>query len=727
TDGSSADLIFHNWNPLQAFTVSSVIADNNTAARAVNLIQTGDGTTALSGANTYTGITFVHGGVLRLDSVLALPGGTEMRLDGGVIGLNSGDFTRANGNAGSQVSWKGSGGFAAYTTQRTVNLGGSSAVLTWGAGAFVRDNDSLILGAQDADATLVFANPVDLGRKSRMVEVTSGRGPAALTDARFSGVLSGDGGDLVKGGLGTLELTASNAYSGGTFLAEGRLVGTNSNAFGSGLISVATTTDTRSAGTAIVLEQRASTLTNNLSFGNSNADGISVLRGSATLATVSGGIAIDRVRGANVIIDLPAVATTTLSGPVSGTGGILLTGGGTVVLTGANSYGSAAGISGAAVDSATIIRSGSVHVGSTGALSGGVIELGDATHPLAGVVHATDGQSVLGVERTAAFTANNRSSLGGVFNPDGNGTVDGGGFANAGTGAFYNVNPVIAGRTFNSGDINSRILVKDEALHPERNGIYTIVGFNADGTMNLSRSTDFDSAAEMLRGATVTVSSGSAAGAYFMAAPDITSVNATGTNPVHWLPDTLNPGVTLRVTNPAVTSLSQAIEIQANGTGLTTIAAANPVSFGSVTLQDVRTGVAEVKTLHLDSTASGLGMTFSQAIQETSANDTLSITKIGAGTATFSAANTYKGLTTVSTGVLLANNASGGSATGLGSVLVEGGATLGGTGHLAPAPGNGITINNTGILTVGHVGNLTGETLDINLGTGSALLVNGTV
>lgn len=65
----------------------------------------------------------------------------------------------------------------------------------------------------------------------------------------------------------------------------------------------------------------------------------------------------------------------------------------------------------------------------------------------------------------------------------------------------------------------------------------------------------------------------------------------------------------------------------------------------------------------------------------------------GAGTTTLSrtAGNTFSGGTTVAVGALLAANATG-SATGTGLVTVQSGATLGGTGRIAPTGSNGISI-----------------------------------
>ena len=84
------------------------------------LTTTGAGTTTLSGSNTYNGTTTVAGGVLILGSTAALPGGTgpsgglgNLLLQGGIVELGAGDFTRGLGTGAGQVQFTASGGFSA--------------------------------------------------------------------------------------------------------------------------------------------------------------------------------------------------------------------------------------------------------------------------------------------------------------------------------------------------------------------------------------------------------------------------------------------------------------------------------------------------------------------------------------------------------------------------------------------------------------------------------------
>ena len=59
------------------------------------LTVTGGGNLELTASNTYTGATTVSGGILRLSNSGALPTGSNLTLDGGVVELNAGDFTAA--------------------------------------------------------------------------------------------------------------------------------------------------------------------------------------------------------------------------------------------------------------------------------------------------------------------------------------------------------------------------------------------------------------------------------------------------------------------------------------------------------------------------------------------------------------------------------------------------------------------------------------------------------
>lgn len=106
--------------------------------------------------------------------------------------------------------------------------------------------------------------------------------------------------------------------------------------------------------------------------------------------------------------------------------------------------------------------------------------------------------------------------------------------------------------------------------------------------------------------------------------------------------------------------------------------------------------------------------------------------KEGLGTWALTGNSTYTGETTVNQGTLLAMNPSTGSATGLGNVQVKAGATLGGTGRIAPAADKSVFISG-GVLNPGlpgintSAGRLTIDTLGsgmLMVDTGSTFLMD---
>jgi autotransporter-associated beta strand protein len=200
----------------------------------------GTGFTVYGGTGLGGGDFCLCGGVFRLTTAqtlafsrrLALLGGGVLELGADLNGAAAGDFSLACGLANGTVSLFGDAGFSAAGADRTVNLGGAGAALTWGAGGFLMhpeniDNGyALKLASSRADATLTFINPINLGGGKetvrRVVEVADG---AAAVDAALAGAVTGnEDAALVKAGPGTLKVTAAQRYGalrvhGGTLLA----------------------------------------------------------------------------------------------------------------------------------------------------------------------------------------------------------------------------------------------------------------------------------------------------------------------------------------------------------------------------------------------------------------------------------------------------------------------------------------------------------------------------
>jgi outer membrane autotransporter protein len=138
--------------------------------------------------------------------------------------------------------------------------------------------------------------------------------------ATFSGVLSG-GGALAKAGAGTLVLSGLNTYAGGTTIGAGVLQATNNSSVGTGAVTLE----------GSVFQAGA----NGLAFANNF-----VFAG-----------------GTSNTIDTQAFSLT-LSGAISGAGGLTKLGAGILTLSGANAYAGA-----------TLVNAGTLRAGAIGAFA----------------------------------------------------------------------------------------------------------------------------------------------------------------------------------------------------------------------------------------------------------------------------------------------------------------------------------------------------------------------
>ena len=269
--------------------------------------QTGAGTTIFNTANTYSGVTTLTSGVLELTNANALPGGigvtggtSALTFNGGVLGLGFGNYSRNLGVAGdvTAANFTTAGGWAAYGADRTVNIGGASATITWGAANTGFNGQTLILSNTSATHTIDLQNPLDLTTATRTVQVDNG---AAAIDGKMSGVISGGAnGALSKTGAGTLELSANNTYSGATNINAGALIFSGNNSGSTSALTIAANAIGQfNALTSIPSTGRTVTDTGTVSFGPAYG-AADIPAGLLRITTASAGaVAIDNYTGIN--------------------------------------------------------------------------------------------------------------------------------------------------------------------------------------------------------------------------------------------------------------------------------------------------------------------------------------------------------------------------------------------------------------------------------------------
>jgi len=147
--------------------------------------------------------------------------------------LLTGDFTGGLGTGPGEVSWAGSGGFAAVGGDRTVQIGGSPAEINWDAPNFIGNGRTLILGDPNADGTLIWDKAINLGGLNRHIRVLHGSGNTGRADARIDKALRGI--FLTIEGNGRLDITVDNPSFRRTITVWGAELRLNANGRLSGM------------------------------------------------------------------------------------------------------------------------------------------------------------------------------------------------------------------------------------------------------------------------------------------------------------------------------------------------------------------------------------------------------------------------------------------------------------------------------------------------------------
>ncbi|EJN2868023.1 autotransporter-associated beta strand repeat-containing protein [Salmonella enterica subsp. enterica serovar Laredo] len=344
-----------------------------------SLIKQGAGTLILNAENTYTGGTTISGGTLVATNVDALGSGDVT--DDATLELNTGGtFDNA--------------------------ISGSGQVVKSGDGALTLSGaNSYSGGTLISDGTLVASNVEALGTG----DVTDNATLALNTGGTFDNAISGSG-NVVKSGDGTLTLSGSNTYTGGTLISDGTLVASNVEALGTGDVTNNATLALNTggdftnniSGSGQVVKSGDDVLT--LSGANSYSGGTLISDGTLVATNV------DALGSGDVTDNATLELNTggTFDNAISGSGNVVKSGADTLTLSGSNSYTGGTTISGGTLVASNVEALGTGDVTNNAVLelntggtfdnaisgSGQVVKSGDETLTLSGSNTYTGGTTI---------------------------------------------------------------------------------------------------------------------------------------------------------------------------------------------------------------------------------------------------------------------------------------------------------------------------------------------
>ncbi|GLQ49479.1 beta strand repeat-containing protein [Dyella flava] len=337
--GDAIDLVEQNGvAPVLRVSSGDTATIDNVLQGTDGFNKTDGGTLVLTGTNTYTGTTTLSGGYLSVSSDANLGASADpLDFEGGTLEITGTTF---NQTARSIIWGSSGGGFdiddASNTFTVTQALTGTGGLLKSGAGTLVLSGANTYSGGTVIDAGTLQGNTTSLqGNITNDATLVF----AQTSNGTFSGSMSGSG-QLIKNGGGTLILSGTNTYTGGTTINAGTLQGNSNSLQGNIVNNAALVFDQTGSGTYSGVISGSGTLTMNgtgmltLTGANTYTGGTTVnagtLQGDTT--TLQGNITD------NAALVFNQGSDGTFSSVISGSGSLTKAGAGTLILDGTNTY-----------------------------------------------------------------------------------------------------------------------------------------------------------------------------------------------------------------------------------------------------------------------------------------------------------------------------------------------------------------------------------------------------